>query len=219
MSFCGGSFCTCCPRGFVRIRHFGFFAHRRRAALLPLCFALLGQTGDSQTITDSTPTDAPRPLWLCPQCGGAMAIVERFTAVRGALPLSSDRNRNDHDLLFVISNLSRAGTPAGDDCPSLRHRTAAYRAILQRRLFVPRMRPSAPLSSSPAHQQRNSKRITPQAPNRLTSSRSIENAPAFRFRARARSSSRRSVSDTALGLHDRLWLRHNGCRTACEMGY
>jgi hypothetical protein len=27
------------PRGFVRIRHFGFFAHRRRAALLPLCFA------------------------------------------------------------------------------------------------------------------------------------------------------------------------------------
>jgi hypothetical protein len=68
------------PRGFVRIRHFGFFAHRRRAALLPLCFTLLGQTGDSQTVTDSAPTDAPRQLWLCPQCGGAMAIVERFTA-------------------------------------------------------------------------------------------------------------------------------------------
>src|SRR5208283_2532921 len=29
------------PRGFVRIRHFGLFAHRRRAALLPLCFHLL----------------------------------------------------------------------------------------------------------------------------------------------------------------------------------
>ena len=29
------------PRGFVRIRHFGFFAHRRRATLLPLCFQLL----------------------------------------------------------------------------------------------------------------------------------------------------------------------------------
>jgi hypothetical protein len=69
------------PRGFVRIRHFGFLAHRRRAALLPLCFALLGQTGVSQTIADSTPPDAPRPLWLCPQCGGAMAIFERFTAV------------------------------------------------------------------------------------------------------------------------------------------
>src|SRR5882724_826600 len=73
------------PKGFVRIRHFGFFAHRRRAALLPLCFALLGQTGDSQTVTDSTPTDAPRPLWLCPQCGGTMAIVERFTAAEARL--------------------------------------------------------------------------------------------------------------------------------------
>src|SRR5450631_400045 len=73
------------PRGFVRIRHFGFFAHRRRAALLPLCFTLLGQAGDSQTVTDSTPKDAPRPLWLCPQCGGAMAIVERFTASEARL--------------------------------------------------------------------------------------------------------------------------------------
>jgi len=44
------------PRGFVRILHFGFFAHRRRAALLPLCFALLGQTADSQTVIESTPT-------------------------------------------------------------------------------------------------------------------------------------------------------------------
>jgi hypothetical protein len=72
------------PRGFVRIRHFGFFAHRRRGALLPLCFALLSRTGEPKTVTDSTPTDAPRPLWLCPHCGGAMAIVERFTA-SGAL--------------------------------------------------------------------------------------------------------------------------------------
>ena len=73
------------PKGFVRIRHFGFFAHRRRAALLPLCFTLLGQTGDSQTVTDSAPTDAPRTLWLCPRCGGAMAIVERFTAAEARL--------------------------------------------------------------------------------------------------------------------------------------
>jgi hypothetical protein len=73
------------PKGFVRIRHFGFFAHRRRAALLPLCFALLGQTGGPQAITGPTPPDAPRPLWLCPQCGGAMAIVERFTASQARL--------------------------------------------------------------------------------------------------------------------------------------
>ena len=73
------------PKGFVRIRHFGFFAHRRRATLLPLCFALLGQTGDPATVTDSTPPDAPRPLWLCPQCGGTMAIVERFTTAEARL--------------------------------------------------------------------------------------------------------------------------------------
>jgi len=68
------------PRGFVRIRHFGFFAHRQRAAQLPLCFALLGRTGDSPTSSDSSATDAVRPLWLCPQCSGPMAIVERFTS-------------------------------------------------------------------------------------------------------------------------------------------
>jgi hypothetical protein len=73
------------PRGFVRIRHFGFLAHRRRAALLPLCFALLQQTDGPQTVTDPTPTGAPRPLWLCPHCGSAMAIMERFTSSEARL--------------------------------------------------------------------------------------------------------------------------------------
>jgi hypothetical protein len=30
------------PKGFVRIRHFGFLSSRRRATALPLCFQLLG---------------------------------------------------------------------------------------------------------------------------------------------------------------------------------
>ena len=82
------------PKGFVRIRHFGFFAHRRRAALLPMCFTLLRQTGDSRTVNGSTPKDPPRPLWLCPHCGGTMAIVERFTASEARLrapPHNSER--------------------------------------------------------------------------------------------------------------------------------
>ena len=37
------------PKGFVRIRHFGFIANRRRAALLPLCFQLLGVVAPPQT--------------------------------------------------------------------------------------------------------------------------------------------------------------------------
>ncbi len=32
------------PRGFVRIRNFGFLANRQRAKLLPLCFRLLGSS-------------------------------------------------------------------------------------------------------------------------------------------------------------------------------
>jgi len=66
------------PRGFVRIRHFGFFAHRRRRTLLPLCFALLGQPDAPAEI--ASPAEGPKPLWCCPRCGGPMAIVERFTA-------------------------------------------------------------------------------------------------------------------------------------------
>jgi hypothetical protein len=68
------------PRGFVRIRHFGFFAHRRRAALLPLCFALLAGADNPHPPTSETPSETPHPLWNCPRCGGAMVILERFTA-------------------------------------------------------------------------------------------------------------------------------------------
>jgi hypothetical protein len=67
------------PRGFVRIRHFGFLARRRRGKLLPLCFALLAVTAELQTDSSTPAGDIPRSLWSCPQCGGPMAIVERFT--------------------------------------------------------------------------------------------------------------------------------------------
>jgi hypothetical protein len=73
------------PRGFVRIRHFGFLAHRRRAKLLPLCFALLAATAESQPVTGTPAGNIPQPLWTCPQCGGPMAIVERFTAAQARL--------------------------------------------------------------------------------------------------------------------------------------
>src|SRR5229473_543770 len=54
------------PRGFVRIRHFGFLANRRRAALLPLCFGLLATaTEPSAPPMASPPAHAPA-LWTCP---------------------------------------------------------------------------------------------------------------------------------------------------------
>ena len=69
------------PKGFVRIRHFGFLANRRRAALLPRCFAALHTTPSKNESETSTATTS-HPLWRCPKCGGPMAVVERFTAAQ-----------------------------------------------------------------------------------------------------------------------------------------
>jgi hypothetical protein len=69
------------PKGFVRIRNFGFLANRRRSALLPLCFAALG-TVPSQIELETSPTQESDPLWRCPQCGGPMAIIERLSAAQ-----------------------------------------------------------------------------------------------------------------------------------------
>ena len=69
------------PKGFVRIRNFGFLANRRRSALLPLCFAALG-TVPSQIELETSPTQESDPLWRCPQCGGPMAVIERLSAAQ-----------------------------------------------------------------------------------------------------------------------------------------
>src|SRR6202046_1698082 len=68
------------PKGFVRIRHFGFLANRRRSALLPLCFAALGTV--PVPMEPETTAQESDPLWRCPKCGGAMAVIERLTAAQ-----------------------------------------------------------------------------------------------------------------------------------------
>ncbi|HEX2713932.1 MAG TPA: IS91 family transposase [Candidatus Acidoferrales bacterium] len=68
------------PQGFVRIRHFGFLANRRRKTLLPLCFQLLGSTPQPQVEQHTSSTEAPTDLYRCPNCGGPMKIIERLTA-------------------------------------------------------------------------------------------------------------------------------------------
>jgi len=66
------------PKGFVRIRNFGFLANRRRATLLPLCFHLLGSAPQAEQ--EISGSKAPSDLWLCPKCGGPMMVIERLTA-------------------------------------------------------------------------------------------------------------------------------------------
>jgi hypothetical protein len=68
------------PSGFVRIRHLGFFANRKRAGLLPLCFHLLGSPSQPATAIDRASTDGKASVWNCPQCGGVMVVIDRFSA-------------------------------------------------------------------------------------------------------------------------------------------
>jgi hypothetical protein len=66
------------PKGFVRIRFFGFLAHRRRATLLPICQQLLAA---QPVVAPPCPASPPPPsTWSCPVCGGPMMIIERLTA-------------------------------------------------------------------------------------------------------------------------------------------
>ena len=68
------------PKGFVRIRNFGFLANRKRAKLLPLCFHLFGATPQPQVASHPSGTTNSSPSWRCPKCGGPMKVIERFTA-------------------------------------------------------------------------------------------------------------------------------------------
>jgi Putative transposase/Transposase zinc-binding domain len=70
------------PRGFVRIRHFGFLANRQRARLLPLCFCLLQA---QRSIPPYLPTPSPafrHASWKCPVCGASMHVLERLSAAQ-----------------------------------------------------------------------------------------------------------------------------------------
>jgi hypothetical protein len=65
------------PKGFVRIRFFGFLANRRRRTQLAQCQQLLPAQPESRSRTSPAQTIS---TWLCPLCGGTMIVVERLTA-------------------------------------------------------------------------------------------------------------------------------------------
>jgi len=78
------------PKGFIRIRFFGFLAPRQRGALLPLCRRLLGEDPRPRLTASREPA-----LWQCPRCGGPMNVVARLPARQVALRLTSLRSFND----------------------------------------------------------------------------------------------------------------------------
>jgi Putative transposase len=67
------------PRGFVRIRSFGFLANRRRATLLPLCQRLLADQPMPPPSAATTSSPTQPTCFRCPKCSTPMVIVERFS--------------------------------------------------------------------------------------------------------------------------------------------
>jgi hypothetical protein len=63
------------PRGFPRIRYFGWMANRTRGEMLPLCRRLLHQPSPA---TDAALSTQPA-TWPCPRCQGPMYVIERLT--------------------------------------------------------------------------------------------------------------------------------------------
>jgi Putative transposase/Transposase zinc-binding domain len=66
------------PKGFVRIRFFGFLAHRCRARDLPVCRRALASPPAPTRRTVEKPV--PSASWSCPRCGGMMIVIDRLTA-------------------------------------------------------------------------------------------------------------------------------------------
>lgn len=64
------------PRGFVRIRHFGFLANRSRAQLVAICRELLSDA----LLARSPGCLGPSRQWPCPNCGAAMVVIAKLTA-------------------------------------------------------------------------------------------------------------------------------------------
>jgi hypothetical protein len=79
------------PKGFVRIRHFGFLANRFRASHLALGRQLLGPSPlmREEVHPEQVQSESPS-LWHCPRCGASMLVIQRFTAAELALCMYFD---------------------------------------------------------------------------------------------------------------------------------
>ncbi len=91
------------PKGFHRIRHYGFLANGNRAANLARARVLLAVPDHDQAAAPESPDrpDEPSPHpHPCPRCGAPMVIIETFEP--GSIP-KSHRQRGPPDGSQVIS--------------------------------------------------------------------------------------------------------------------
>ena len=66
------------PKGFMRIRHYGFLSNRKRKELLALCRVLLNYKPEPELVDSSSESG----LWRCPRCHGLMRVIARFSAFK-----------------------------------------------------------------------------------------------------------------------------------------
>ena len=76
------------PKGFVRIRHFGFLSNPCRTSLLPVCKQVLAMS-PAPTATPADPA-AIGSTWHCPRCDAAMVVTKRLTAAEASRCASFD---------------------------------------------------------------------------------------------------------------------------------
>jgi hypothetical protein len=78
------------PKGFVRIRFYGFLASRCRTEALPRCRHALG--ANPEPVSAASVDDASTRVTLppCPTCGGVMVAVARLTVRQLAVQIWSE---------------------------------------------------------------------------------------------------------------------------------
>src|SRR5208283_1875269 len=180
------------PKGFVRIRHFGFLANRRRATLLPLCRQALAAV---QPRTSSQPLRLPPLLRTLPHSGTALFAAGPCTSSSGSPRLNFfcfarhpilDCVRRETTSASSTSPLAAACTdPLCLAWLRLRSRLSLQHQSGAGSRSLPTPSPTAcdlrnPLQSSnntPGHTQTYSKYIDSYMPGWLPSSRCIRSAP------------------------------------------
>jgi hypothetical protein len=70
------------PRGFVRIRHFGFLANTCRAARVALARTLLSASSTSSTTSTPATESLAGKAWTCPRCGAQMILGPLLSALQ-----------------------------------------------------------------------------------------------------------------------------------------
>jgi hypothetical protein len=141
------------PRGFVKIRHFGFLANRERKRALPLCSTLLFP---SQPVTQSD-RSPPREVRLCPYCQGTLVPVARLTAVqvqtRNPIP-ALDTVMIGHALTIFIAPVHRPRAVLPEVCSKSFRTDRGSIFHRPRHLILPRNTPQRiPFSGSSTRQK------------------------------------------------------------------